>query len=569
LGTLNIRPHTESGWKRKYNLTEYNITDPRTADYWIENSVQDLYFLCRCVLMTIKDPTPGFKDLWKPTHKRVTDFLTEFAVAGQHCILLFPRHWLKSYLIGCGWTMQRLLKNALSGGREGFLFSHAVEPMAIRLKGRIKHNLLYNDLLRGFLSLTSPEVARQLDAPESTAELWTKEEDKVWGNVLTTGAVEKTLASMHFDIHIGDDLVVEENSKNPTQLRKVITWHKLAQSLLSPEGIEILLGTRYAFDDLYGYLIKKFLKPKKDYHLEAPIVEVHRGNWHLLQADCWEDQKNETGSTFPNKFPEEELKRLQEIQGDEFYYQYRNTPIAKGGKKYQTEWFNPPYVDADIPSIVNTVMLLDVTDKEKETSDYTGMVIVDLAVNKIGYIRLGERRRLTDANLIDWVCEEAPKYNVASIEIESTKFDTIVDLMTFIIPRKLKNKEIPEGYREFVATIPHICRERTSRGRPKKVRIENMCGYVERRKILFPATGAEDLVEELLRLGSSTQDDVADAFGYLQDVLVFPEQDDPERVYLFPEGARMTPEEREEKIWADYKEECDLGENSSEGEDYF
>ena len=532
-------------------MTEYSIKD---ANYWIEHSIRDLYFLCRTTLQTIEDPHPGFKDLYRPTHKRITDFLTEYAVAGQHCILLFPRHWLKSYIINCGWSAQRLLKNALSGKREGFLYSHAVEPMAIRLKSRIKHNLLYNNQLRGLLSLTSPEVARQLDAPETTAELWTKEEDKVWGNTLMTGAVEKTLESTHFNIHIGDDLVVKENSKNPAQLKKVTDWWKLAQSLLSPGGIEILVGTRYSFDDLYGYLIKKFLRPERDYHLEAPIVEVHRENWHLLQADCWEDQKNETGSTFPIKFPEEELKRLQEMQGDEFPYQYRNTPIAKGGKKYQTEWFSPPYREAEIPLIVNTVMLIDATNKEKETSDHTGMVVADLAVDKKGYIRMGERKKVTDANLVDWIIEEAPKWNVASIFIESTKFLTLVELMEHIIPMKLKNREIPEGYRKFVSTIPHICTELKHRGRAKRGRIENMCGYVERKQIRFPEFGAEDLIEELLRLGSSTQDDIADAFGYLQDVTVFPDKNDPERVTLSPKKSEMTPEEKEAEIWREYED---------------
>jgi len=211
---------------------------------WIDKCVNDLYFLCRVILQTRQDPTPGFKDLYRPTHKRITDFLTKYAVAGQHCILLFPRHWIKSYIISCGWGLQRIMKNALLGRRESFLFSHAIEPRAIALKGRIKENLLYNPLLKTLLSMTNPEVARQLIDPENTAELWTKEEDRIWGNTLMTGAIEKTLESTHFNIHIGDDLVVKDNSKTSTLLTKVEDWWKLARPLLSPDGIEILVGTR-------------------------------------------------------------------------------------------------------------------------------------------------------------------------------------------------------------------------------------------------------------------------------------------------------------------------------------
>ena len=458
--------------------------------------------------------------------------------------------------------MQRLLKNALSGKRENFLFSHAVEPLAIRLKGRLKHNLLYNNFLRGLLSLTSPEVAKQIDDPENTAELWTKEEDVIFGNRLMTGAVEKTLESQHFDIHIGDDLVVSGNSKTEQQLEKVKDWWRLARALLSPKGIEILIGTRYSFDDLYGFLIEKYLKPKKDYYLEEPIVEVHNGNWHLLQGDCWADQENETGSTFPTMFPEEKLKRLQIELEEEFPYQYRNTPIARGQQKYKRNHFQY-YREGQVPLIVNTVAIFDVTDKDKETSDYTGMVIADLGVDRKGYVRVGERRRVTDRKLIDWMCEVLPQYNPATIAIESTKYETIVELMELIIPQKLQTGDIPEGYREFVATMPHICRELKHRGRPKKIRIENMHGYVQGGKILFPEEGAENLIEELLRLGSWKTDDTADAFGYLQDVLVFPSKSDPEKISIVPERMKKTDAEREADDWEQYLKDSYLGSNPS------
>ena len=536
------------------------LEDP---SYWIKECTENLYFLCRCVLQTLEDPTPGFKDLYRPTHARMCNFLTEYAVAGQHCILLFPRHWIKSYIITCGWALQRIMKNALSGKRESFLFSHAVEPRAIALKGRVKHNLLYNDFLTSLLSMTNPEVAKQLVDPENTAELWTKEEDRIWGNILMTGAVEKTLESTHFNIHIGDDLVVRENSNTSTQLDKVENWWKLARPLLSPKGIEILVGTRYGFDDLYGRLIERFIKPEKGYNLEAPIVELHRDNWHLLQADCWEDQENRTGSTFPYLFPEKELKRLEIEMGDEFSYQYRNDPIAKGKRKYKRTDFKY-YDDGEIPLIVNTVMLLDVTDKEKDTSDYTGIMVADIGVDKKAYIRRAWREKITDSNLIDRLCEIAPQYNPASISIESTKYLTILELMEILVPRKLRTGEIPKGYREFVATLPHIINELKHRGRPKKVRIENMHGYVERGAVRFPRNGAEDLIEELLRLGSWKTDDTADAFGYLQDVLVFPDKTDPERESLLLERIKKSPEEQEAEDWERYKEDCLLGASSPE-----
>jgi hypothetical protein len=343
-------------------------------------------------------------------------------------------------------------------------------------------------------------------------------------------------------------------------------WWKLARPLLSPKGIEILVGTRYGFDDLYGRLIEKFIRPEKGYNLKSSIVELHRDNWHLLQADCWEDQENKTGSTFPYLFPEKELKRLEIEMGDEFSYQYRNDPIAKGSHKYKRSDFHY-YDDARIPKIVNTVLLLDVTDKDKETSDFTGMVVADIGVDKKVYIRMARRKKVTDSGLIDELCKVAPKYNAGTINIESTKFITILELMELLVPNKLRVGDIPDGYKDFVKTLPHIVSELKHRGRAKKVRIENMHGYVKRGVILFPRHGAEDLIEELLRLGSWRVDDTADAFGYLQDVLVFPEKDDPEKVFLVPERLRKTPLQIEKEEWEQYAEDCFVGENPYESED--
>ena len=534
-----------------------------SASWWIEKACRDLYFLCRCILQTLEDPTPGYKDLYYPTHKRMCDFLEKYANPGQRCLILFPRHWIKSYIVSTGWSMQRLLRNAVSGKRDTFLLSHAVEPRAISLKGRLKHNLLYNDLLRTLLSAANPEVAKQLADPVNTAELWTKEEDRIWGNVLMTGAVEKTLESTHFSIHIGDDLVVRENSRTTQQLEKVKNWWKLTRSLLSPGGTEILVGTRWGFDELYGYLIDKFLKPKKNYNLEAPIVEVHRGNFHLLQATCWTDPIKKTGSTFPILFPEKKLYELREELEDEFPYQYESDPIAKGDQKYKRNHFKR-YRFEDIPQIVYTVVLIDVTGKEKEQSNYTGIVVVDIGVDRKAYIRMGVRKKITNRNLIDWLCENIPQYNPATICMESTAYTTILELMELVIPQKLRRNEIPEGYRKVVSRFPFMCSELKHGGRPKKIRIENMHGYVEDGTVLFPHQGAEDLIDELLRLGSWGKDDIADAFGYLQDKLTFPEKTDPERVLIVPERLKLSDEEREKKDWEQYKKDSLVGDRSWE-----
>jgi len=529
-----------------------NISQP---EWWINKCIEDLYFLCRCVLQTLEDPTPGFKDLYYPTHKRVCNFLQDNCVEGQKSLLLLPRNWLKSYLATCGWVSQTMIKNWVQGKRASFLISNATVSNSKEFLARIKYNFQYNDFLRNLLSTINPELARQLEDPENNAERWTLDEIQILGNRIECGSVEGNLVSRHYWCMINDDLVNLENSRTKEQLMKTIEWWRLARSLLLPHGVELNIGTRWNFDDVYGHIIDKFIKPEKDYHIGKPIVELHTDNYNLMQMDCWADAEKETGSTYPILFPEKKLKQLQEEQEDDFYGQYRNDPAAKGTTKYKRDWFRY-YDEADIPDIVYTVMLLDVTDKEKMTSDFTGMVIADIGVNKKVYIRKAERQKKTDRNLIDWICKIAPHYNPATIGIESTKYETIVELMELVIPQKLRANDIPSGYKDFVTSLPHICRELKHRGRPKPIRVENMCGYVQDGTILFPREGAEHLIEELLRFGSWTTDDTADAFGYLQDVLVFPQKTDPVKTFVVPERLKKSPMQIEQEEWEQFKRDC-------------
>ncbi len=96
-----------------------------------------------------------------------------------------------------------------------------------------------------------------------------------------------------------------------------------------------------------------------------------------------------------------------------------------------------------------------------------------------------------------------------------------------------------------------------------------MHGYVQSGKVLFPRDGAENLIEELVRLGKWKRDDVADAFGYLYDVLEFPGKTDPPKTLVVPEELKMTDEEKEEEEWERYKNEAYLGEPRYDWDDIF
>ena len=510
------------------------LKDP---NFWVDRCLGDLYFLCRSILTTLEDATPGYKDLYYPTHHRICDFIQRYGLPGNKLLLLTPRGWVKSYVVTVGWTIQRLLGSLKDGRREHQIISNATLPNAKVFLEKIKFNLQHNDLLRGLFSEYLPRN------PDTQADRWTQDEINLSGNLIETGSAEGNLVSRHYKIMINDDLVNKENSATKDQLLKVLDWWKLSQSLLLPDGIEINIGTRWAFDDLYGHFIEKFIQPEKDYGKGLPIVELHRGNYHLLQMDCWEDPVHETGSTFPVLFPESKLKELQLQLGDRFNGQYRNDPLAKGRNPFDPDWITR-WIINELPPVRYTIMLIDPSGKAQVDSDYSGIVVVHMGTNKKGYIEYAKRHLITDKKLAEWIIFNAPKWHPDVIAIEDNKYQTIYELLELLIAQGMRNRTIPEDEAEYVKTLPYILREVGPKGRPKEGRIRNLTGFFENGTFMLPFRGAEDLEEEMTRY-PSLRDDVLDAMAYILDIMMYPSTTDP------PKLSRDHKEQKEleEEAW--------------------
>jgi len=533
---------------------------------WRDACLNDLYFLCRSVLCTLEDSTPGFKDLYRPTHGRICQFVQDYATEGNKCLILTPRGWVKSYVITIGWTIQRLLRNLVNGRREHQIISNATIPNAKSFLEKIKYNLQYNDLLRGLFDKWIPEDL------ENKAEKWTLDCLQLNGNLIETGSVEGNLVSQHYKVMINDDLVNRDNSATKDQLNKTLDWWKLAQSLLLSSGVEINIGTRWAYDDLYGYFIENFAEPQFEYmETGEPIAEIHKGCYHVLWMDCWADPKTETGSTFPTLFPEEKLKELQRQQGDRFNGQYRNNPLALGKNPFHKDWFSRWNPSKEMPPIRNSMMLIDPSGKADVSSDYSGIVVIHLTTDKRGLIEYGKRHLITDRALAEWIVLNAPEFGVDSIFIEDMKYKTIFEILELLIPDMIRRRQVPANHVEYVKTIPYILQPCFPKGRIKDVRIRHLTGMFENGTFALPHPGisrADDLEKELIRY-PSMQDDIVDALAYAMDFLIFPKQTDPPKSLVLTPEEKMTDEERIESEWEGIREAAFAGQRLAEDADMF
>lgn len=527
----------------------------QNPDWWIHEILTNLYFTCRCILTTLEDPTPGYKDLYRPTHRDVCRFIETYALPGHKVIILMPRGWVKSYIITVGWTIQRILKNLVIGKRDHWIISNATLPNAKEFLKKIKFNFAYNELLRGLFREHIP------DNLDNEAERWTLDDIEIKGNSIDVGSVEGNLVSRHYRGMINDDLVNLENSKTVDQIIKVVDWWKLAQSLLEADGLEIILGTRWSFNDLYGHILDRFLqipKEKEEEFRNQPRIEWHRGRYHYLRYLCWADPVNERGSTFPTLFPESRLKEIQEEQGEYFPGQYLNDPLSFSDAQFKREWFRS-WNHVSIPPVKITYQLLDPAGQETKQADYTGHVVLDACSDRNLYLRMAKRRKVSDSAAVEWMIETACFYQSQMIGVEENKFDIYQTLAEFLITQMIHMGKIAESDREYARSIPGMMIKLRHRNRPKPLRIQNLTGWFEQGKILLAPEGMDDLIWELMRFKKTERDDIADALAYILDIVIFPQVSDPPKLLVLPDHLKMTPEERERAEWEKVSEESWAG----------
>jgi len=143
-------------------------------------------------------------------------------------------------------------------------------------------------------------------------------------------------AGLHPDVGFFDDLVTEQNYKNPEQVKKTIEEFSHYTPLVNTGGYFYVTGTRYTFGDLYEHIIRN----------NEPTPQFPGGKWKITIKGCWNEDRNGNrigGSNFPprrlTKGPRagetigislEELLGIQHDDPETFAAQYLNRPIAAG-----------------------------------------------------------------------------------------------------------------------------------------------------------------------------------------------------------------------------------------------
>lgn len=218
--------------------------ETRAGIRWIAQ--RDLYALAKVLC--------GYQDLSRTFHLPLCERVQ--ATREPFNMYLLSRGHFKTSLLTVARNVQRILQPPATwpqGSPRILIASN---------KGENANSMLY--AIQGHL--TDPKLVWAfpdiLEADPGRYERWTrdaiivKRPKRMMGVTVQTIGAEGELTSQHYDHATFDDLVGNENSQTKEQLVKTIRWWRTAQSLLDPHATQDIIGTPWAWGDLYHAILQ-------------------------------------------------------------------------------------------------------------------------------------------------------------------------------------------------------------------------------------------------------------------------------------------------------------------------
>ena len=175
-------------------------------------------------------------------------------------------------------------------------------------------------------------------------------------------ASPKTLKTgQHFDLGIFDDLINDQNYRNPKLLLKAQEDFDMCYPLVDPGCPRFVTGTRYAFGDLYEEIMRR---------------NAGKDEWTISVKTCWREdgsvrfpqQKARDGRTIG--FTREMLLAILRDTPTIFATQYLNQPMLESQQIITKEMLQKATIpNFQAPALSQSVLFLDLATTDTEKSD--------------------------------------------------------------------------------------------------------------------------------------------------------------------------------------------------------
>lgn len=456
-------------------------------------------------------------------HEEVVSWITRQG-GKSHKLLLLPRDHQKSALAAY-WVAWRITKDPSIR----ILYISSTSNLAEKQLKFIK-DILTCEKYRKYW----PEMVHE---KEDKREKWTETEisidhpkrksEFIRDPTVFTAGLNTTVVGLHCDISVLDDVVVDDNSETEELRKKVRSRASYLASIAGTEGEQLVVGTRYHPNDLYGDMMAMYYEEfdkdgnVKDSHLLYEVLQKQvESNGDGTGEFLWpRKQRMKDGKWFG--FSPEILskKKAQYASKASFRAQYYNDPNDPEDAPIDPTTFQ--YYDRVHLSYnngwwyfksnkLNVFAAIDFAYSLNKKADFTSIVVVGVD-SRNNYYVLDIERFKTDQiqEYFNRILRLHNKWKFRKIRAEVTVAQTV-------IVQDLKNNYIkPHG---LVLSVEDV---RPTRNKEERINAVLQARYTNKQMWHYKGGNCSLLEEELIQR-KPQHDDIKDCLAHCVEMCIAP-----------------------------------------------
>jgi len=472
-----------------YRQLAVEVGDEAAYQAWLTVQVrrryrQDFAAFCREVL--------DYADLL-PAHDALCRWMQ--AQAESPKLVLMPRYSFKSSICTIGYALWCLLRDP----NERILVYSDTTEKAEGFLLEIKNHILGLTKGGGFRALTHDQpwdVDPQVATWNQSAIVIRARTQAAREPSVDTAGIETSKVGMHYDRILFDDIVSDKNVTTREQMEKVRACYTTSLSLLKPGGDLVMVGTRWHFGDLYGWILDENRR-------------CARWQVHLRKADEGGQYPFAPIGLTPAFLAQKRLEQGSRLHS----VLYQNEPVDDETATFKASDFRF-YRPADVPiGLFITCCLDPIPPHEGTAGDDAALTVVGTDHELTLYVLDLVAGRLQPSEQIEAILQLHATWGLQVVGVETNAFQKVMrrDLEYRIQQERRKNPHFRFfQVEEFSGvSLPN-----------KELRIRGLQPYHERGALRFPGESVEQLTGhyatlawQMLQFPHAAKDDLVDSLA--------------------------------------------------------
>ena len=434
---------------------------------------EDFYLFCKEAM--------GFKDLYEPLHRKMCNFVAN--ESSNKKLLLVPRGHFKTSICSVAYPIWKLIRNPQERIALASVTQSLAESNLKEIVEKIKTDT-FQVLFGAIIGHPDSWPYKRMN------EFRINRKGAKLGPSLFATSVDSSETGRHFSTIVFDDIVNEWKVASPNAIESVWDWFGRQQSVLDIDGEQLVVGTRWHFDDPYSRIE------------DLP-------NWTKLVLKATKDGTFNTSPIFPTLFSIEKLKEIRYLQG-EFRYTcfYNNDPVGEGVNPFNIHQFH--FVDYT-PQRSYHYLLVDPAASTARDSCYTGMIVGHALPNEKFVVVKALLEKMHPDILVQNLLALAVQEDVTAIIIEAEAYQKA---LSYWLKSEMSRRR--QWYRIIEVT--------NTRNVGKYSRLLSLQPYLHNGNIVFAKDmeGKQDLLEEFARFPKGRHDDLICALSFAIVNVIYP-----------------------------------------------